>query len=72
MMIPVLGGPEEGGVSWVDEREIARMPLEPETPLNNSPQLVKWHVEHILAHLARAAQTASGSVISLIATMVPR
>lgn len=29
MMIPVLGGPEEGGVSWVDEKDSAAMSSEP-------------------------------------------
>ena len=43
MLIPVLGGPEEGLVSWIDERDIAQMALlsGPKKPADPSDELSK-------------------------------
>ena len=38
MMIPVLGGPEEGGVMWVDEGEVEGRRLDPETAPPSEPR----------------------------------
>jgi hypothetical protein len=71
-MIPVLGGPEEGGVSWIDERDIAAASAEPEARLKRNPQLTKWHVEQILASLAKAAKAATGPLAGLMSIVTAR
>lgn len=71
-MIPVLGGPEEGGVSWVDERDIVRVSSAPEVGLHGNPQLIKCHVEQILACLAKAARATTRSLASLMLIVAPR
>jgi len=37
MLIPVLGGPEEGGVMWVDEREVEAHDFDREPELPSEP-----------------------------------
>ena len=64
MMIPVLGGPEEGMVSWVDERDLGQMallsgPKKPVDPIRELSQQIAAKLKGIRSRRRSAPASAA-------------
>jgi len=53
MLIHVLGAPEDGGVSWLEESSLRTILPHPAPQMETRPARIKRYIEHLLALVAR-------------------